>query len=92
MRIDTGSPFQSFIFEPGEEEKALAVNAYFYAFLQNKIAAYAGQVLDYEHDASNPARSITEHECLKACVRVLQELLGEVTAPVAATAESHDQP
>lgn len=89
MRINTGSPFQSFIFDDDETEKALAVNAYFYAFLQNKIAAYAEQVLDFEHDPMNPAKSITEHECLKACVRVLQELLGEVTAPVAATAESH---
>lgn len=86
MRPNLGSRFQSFVMEEADEDKAKAVNAHTYAFIQNKIASYSDQVVEYSYDPTSESQfaAIIKHEQLKACVSVLEELLGELTTPVEA--------
>lgn len=70
-------------FEQHEYTAALAVSAYTYMYLQNKIAAYAKAVLEFSYDpTTDPRVAVIEHEVLKGKVIVLQELMRELTPPI----------
>lgn len=85
MRAVTNE-FTSVHFEDNELKAALAVSAYTYAYLQNKIADYAKAVVEFSYDsaAGNLQAAVLEHEVLKGKVAVLQELMMEFSAPVEA--------
>ena len=75
--------FTEFQLEQHEHTAALAVSAYTYTYLQNKIAAYAKAVLEYRYDPEKDMRTaVIEHEILKGQVSVLQELMRELTPPL----------
>lgn len=92
----TVSRFQKFELNAVDMNAARGVNAYFWAYLQNKIADYALATVEFEYDpaADNTKlfSAILEHEKLKAKVAVLEELMGELMPPVEATTEQSDQP
>lgn len=78
-----------------EHAQALAISAYTYSYINNKIAIYAEAVLDFSYeDALGSPESmqaaVIRHEKLKAQVEVLEELLREFTAPI--PHESTDSP
>lgn len=78
--------FQEVIFENSEETYARQINPYTYCYIQNKVAAYAKSVLEFEYDkGSNLQDQLIQHERMKAQVLVLQELLSEFTVPSEAT-------
>lgn len=65
---------------------SLAISAYTYAYINNKIASYAEAVLDfsYEDSLDSPTAlqaAVIRHEKLKAQVEVLEELIREFTLP-----------
>lgn len=91
MQPNLGSRFTSFHLDAAEEEKGRMVSAYFFAVLQNKIAAYAHAVIEHEIDAANMHQSVMEHEKLKAQVAVLEELMRELTPPVEQPADDSAQ-
>jgi hypothetical protein len=75
--------FQEYHLDKNEEELAQSVSPYFYAFLQNKAAAYASAVVEYQYDMSKElVPQVIEHEKLKAQVIVLEELMREVNPPI----------
>jgi hypothetical protein len=85
--------FQAFLLEPHQEDQARAVTPLTYAFIQNKVAAYAYQVVEFEYDTSKDLMpQMIEHERLKACVLVLEELMRELTPPIEATPEQSQLP
>lgn len=70
--------------ELSEEEIAVAVSVspLFYAYLQNKIAAYAESLFDLRAAVEQTAeQALREHEVRKAQVIVLEELLQELAVP-----------
>lgn len=85
------SRFQKFELNAVDLNAARGVNAYFWAYLQNKIADYAMAAVEFEYDPTADQTklfsAILEHEKLKAKVSVLEELMGELMPPVDATTE-----
>lgn len=75
--------FQSYDLDSKEEEVARSVNPYTYAFLQNKIAAYALAALEFEYNQELPFQpQAVQHERLKAQVQVLEELMTDFNPPL----------
>lgn len=81
MRPLLSNRFQQFEFTSEEEELASKVSPLFYAFLQNKIASYAGAIVEYSAEGKDLVASTIRHERLKAQVEVLEELLSEIQCP-----------
>lgn len=80
--------FQSYDLDSNEEELAKNVNPYTFAYLQNKIAAYANAVLEFEYIQESPMQQqVIEHEKLKAQVVVLEELMRELNVPMESTSD-----
>lgn len=82
MQPDTSNKFQAYTLNEQEQELALQVSPYFLAYLQNKIAAYAGAVVDaelpYDPDPKNQIKAILAHEKFKNYVQAYEELLAEL--------------
>ena len=81
MQLETGNRFQKFKLDEAELKAALAVNPYFYAYLQNKIADYAMAVVESTFNGDK-ATTVLDHEKLKAQVEVLEELMRELQVPL----------
>jgi len=82
MRPLLTNKFQQFEFSPEEEVTARQCSPLFFAYLQNKIAAYAVAAVEYTHDPAQPLHvAVSKHEALKAQVEVLEELLQELCPP-----------
>lgn len=74
--------FQQAHLSEEETSIALAVHPLFYAYLQNKIAAYAESLFDLRATSGQSAEdALREHEVRKAQVLVLEELFQELTVP-----------
>ena len=85
INIDTAAPFAKFLFAPDVEAMALeSVSPYFLAYLQNKTADYAEQLvtedLQFDPDPTKQVKSLVRHAVLKARVEMLRELMAEITA------------
>jgi len=84
--------FQKFDLNAVDMAAARNVNAYFWAFLQNKIADYASAAVEFQYDPAADQKemfaAILEHERIKAQVAVLEELMGELAPPVEQSTES----
>ena len=85
MRNLLSSRFQEFELNEQEMELATAVSPYTFAFIQNKVAAYANAVIEHQFESKGDPHAVIEHvikhERLKAQVEVLEELMRELTAP-----------
>lgn len=79
---DLGGRFQSFSLNAAATKQALTVSPYFLAYLQNKIAAYAGHMVDsklpYNADPTAQVEAIIAHERLRNFVEAYEELLREL--------------
>lgn len=73
--------FTSFKFEGNEESYAKCISPLLFAYIQNKIAAYASAVVEFEFTGENVNAEIIQLERLKAQVTVLEELLSECVVP-----------
>lgn len=86
FRPDTGNRFFRFSLTPEDEQTALQVSPLFLAYLQNKIADYAGAVVEKPLTFSaNPAEQVTaiiEDTRRRTFVEAYEELLSELTQPV----------
>ncbi len=79
---DTSSKFLAISMSPDDNEKALQVSPYFLAYLQNKIEAYASQLVEsrlpYSQDPTKQVEAILAHERLRNFVEAFQELQAEL--------------
>jgi hypothetical protein len=79
---DTGSRFFRVALTADELNIAMSANPYFLAYLQNKIEAYANQLVEsslpYEADPAKQVKAIIEHERLRNYVGAYEELLAEL--------------
>jgi hypothetical protein len=84
MQPNLGNRFQSYNLTEQEEVIAKAVNPYTYAFLHNKICAFALAIVEFSYEdlEIDKEKAILRHEKLKAQVEVLEELMRELTPPV----------
>lgn len=83
LRIDTGNRFQSFTMSEDEIQYALkSVPPLFLAYLQNKIATYASELVDtklpYNAHPTAQVEAILAHERLRNFVSAYEELLSEI--------------
>lgn len=82
MQVDTAGKFTQIVMSTVEQQQAVAVTPYFMAYLQNKIAAYAGALVDsklpYDPDPSKQVTAILEHERLRNFVAAYEELFAEL--------------
>jgi len=86
MTPNLSNRFLSFHLSESEKEMARAVNPYFLAYLQNKIAIYANAVVEESYDdeknqIDSKELTLIRHERLKAQVLVLEELFMELKTP-----------
>jgi len=82
MQLDTANPFQSFLISKEELVFARQVSPLFFALLQNRIAEKARESVEFSYrDRPDAQAAIIEHECLKAQVSVLTDLMNELTPP-----------
>lgn len=84
IRLDTGNRFQAFAMSEEEIKLALKhVPPAFLAYLQNKIAAYASELVDtklpYNAHPTAQVEAILAHERLRNFVQAYEELLSEIT-------------
>ena len=85
MQLDTANQFQSFLFSPEELAHARAVSPLFYALLQTRIADKAREVVEFSYrERTDLQAAVIEHECLKAQVNALTELMYELVPPTEA--------
>ncbi len=82
-RIDTGARFAKLILTPEEDTLACqSASPLFLAFLQNKIASYAEQLVledfDFDPDPTKQVKAIKRITELKAQITVLEELRDEL--------------
>lgn len=79
---DSGSRFARVRLSPEEEQMALQVSPLFMAYLQNKIAVYAENVVDsklpYTSDPQKQMEALMAFEKSKAFVVAYEELLAEI--------------
>lgn len=82
-QIDSANKFASFVMDSDEEHMALQVSPYFLMYLQNKIAAYAGELVSvrvsYHPDPKQQMEAILELERLRNFCAAYEELLAEIT-------------
>lgn len=83
MHPNLSNRFLTFHLSAAEETTAKAVNPYFLAYLQNKIAAYANAIVEESYDSEknqvdSKELTLIRHERLKAQVLVLEELFVEL--------------
>lgn len=73
--------FQQIEFTQEEEVLARRITVYTFAYIQNKKAEYARQILgddvEYNDDPAKNLKAIVRHEKLKMAVDILDELLAE---------------
>jgi|WetSurMetagenome_2_1015567.scaffolds.fasta_scaffold561648_1 hypothetical protein len=82
MQLDTANPFQSFLISKEELVFARQVSPLFFALLQNHIAEKAREAVEFSYrDRPDAQAAIIEHECLKAQVSALTDLMNELTPP-----------
>jgi hypothetical protein len=81
MRPLLSNRFQAFDLTEDEDKLARQVSPLFFAFLQNKIAAYASAVVEFSAEGRDLTAATIRHERLKAQVEVLEELMQELTPP-----------
>lgn len=79
---DAGSKFYRVKLSPEDQAQAMIVSTLFLAYLQNKVEAYAselvGRSLPYESDPKTQMKAILEHERLRNYVDAYDELLAEL--------------
>lgn len=84
IKLDRSNPFQEFVFEQQEMRAAFIPNPAYLAFLQNKIAAYAKDLINAElvfGDDQDKQFQFMKHQLeRRAQIRVLQELMAETMA------------
>jgi hypothetical protein len=83
LRLDSGNRFQRFALSNEEQTLALKlVPALFAAYLTNKIADYAAELVDstpeYHADPNQQVKAILEQERLRNFVQAYEELLAEI--------------
>lgn len=82
MRPSLSNKFTSFELSEEEELHARRCSPLFFAYLQNKISAYAVAAVEYVHAPEVPLHvAVSKHEALKAQVEVLEELMRELLPP-----------
>lgn len=82
MQLDTATPFQSFLFSKEELKDARTVPPLFFALLQTRIADRARDALEFSYrEKADLQAAVIEHECLKAQVAALQDLMNELSLP-----------
>ena len=79
---DTASKFMRFVLSDDDTKQALNVSPLFLAYLQNKIEAYASELVErplpYDPNPANQINAILAHERLRNFVEAYQELLSEL--------------
>lgn len=84
---DTASRFFRVRMTAEENKLALQVSVPFMAYLQNKIEAYAhelvSQKLPYSPDPTKQVEAILAHERLRNFVEAFEELMSEIVAAAA---------
>lgn len=82
MKLDTSSKFSRFVLEDADLEQATQVSPYFLAYLQNKIEAYANELVEkslpYSSNPTEQVAAIIAHERLRNFVEAYTELLSEI--------------
>lgn len=82
IRPNLGSRFISYEIAPQDQAQAMSVSPYFLAYLQNKIAAYAGNLVDsslpYSADPTAQVQAIIAHERNRNFVEAYEELMREL--------------
>lgn len=82
VRPNLGGRFQTFELSPVAAKQAMQVSPYFLAYLQNKIAAYAGHLVDsslpYNADPTAQVQAIIAHERTRNFVEAYEELMREL--------------
>ena len=82
LQPNNGNRFQSYILDQELITQALQVSPLFLAYLQNKIADYAGNLVDtklpYNADPAAQVEAIVAHERLRNFVEAYEELMSEI--------------
>lgn len=88
MQLRQSSKYQQYELSEAEEQFAKSINSYTFAYIQNKIAAYALAVIEHQFEAGTDKDAyILRQEVLKGQVEVLEELLRELEPVTEQTAQ-----